>query len=66
MLEYNQPIFFDKEDYYIRWYNNLNTSVVALRYIFPHNIGVEAGVGLYAYKEKECRERWVDIYPQNR
>lgn len=61
LLEYNQPIFFEREDIFelIDFAHNLNTGMAALRFIFPYNIGVETGIGVYTRPEY----RWEDPKP---
>jgi len=53
LMEYNQPIFFEDRNvfYLIDFSQNLNTAMGALRFIFPHNIGVETGLGIYTRPE---------------
>ncbi len=60
LLEYNQPIFFKKEVFeVIDFAHNLNTGVAALRFIFPHNIGVETGIGVYT----RAKYKWEHVGP---
>lgn len=57
LLEYNQPIFFEEDVFeLIDFSHNLNTGVAALRFIFPYNIGVETGIGVYTRPEYKWKE----------
>ena len=51
MLEYNQPVNLEDAFGLVRLTHNLNTGIIALRYIFPYNIGVESGIGVYTRYE---------------
>lgn len=53
MFEYNQPVWLDGEGSsgYLEFYNNFNTFSATLRYVFPIQIGVEGGIGIYTDKE---------------
>jgi hypothetical protein len=54
MIEYNQPVWLDDVEgssKYLEFYNNFNTFSATLRYVFPLQIGVEGGIGIYTDRE---------------
>lgn len=60
LLEYNQPVFFEEDMFeLIDFAHNLNTGMLALRFVFPYNIGVETGIGVYT----EPEYKWEDPKP---